>query len=52
MFFAGIYETGGGVLLNRTVLTLMVVDSACVSGNSSYRLCDRSSSKIVLALPS
>ena len=50
MSFAGIYEAGVGVLLGRNVLLLMVVDSAGVSGNSWYRLFDRSSSKIVSVL--
>ena len=45
MSFAGIYEGGVGVLLGRNALVLMVVDSAGVSGNSEYRLFDRSSSK-------
>jgi hypothetical protein len=50
MSFAGIYEGGVGVLLGRNALVLMVVDSACVSGNSRYRLSDRSSSRIVSVL--
>jgi hypothetical protein len=50
MSFAGIYEGGVGVLLGRNALVLMVVDSACVSANSRYRLSDRSSSRIVSVL--
>ena len=45
MFFAGIYEAGVVVLLDRNRLLLMVVDCACVSTNSGYRLFDRSFSR-------
>ena len=47
MSSAGIYEGGVRVLLDRNLVLVMVVDTACVSSNSGYRLFDRSASKIV-----